>query len=100
MKKIDKIVAFQGNSGNSVGDGGGYRVLDSNHQGTGRVKMARDLGERVPWVPRGISCYLQESFCLKAVFENSFTVLRSSTEKPEHEIAPGYSVECCLISPV
>ena len=54
MKKIDKIVAFQGNSGNSGGDGGGDRALNSNHRGTGRGKMAGDLGERVPRVPRGI----------------------------------------------
>ena len=50
MKKIVKIVAFRGNSGNSGGDG----VLNSNHRGTGRGKTAGDLGERVPWVPRGI----------------------------------------------
>ena len=50
MKKIVKIVAFWGNSGNSGGDG----VLNSNHRGTGRGKMAEDLGERVPQVPLGI----------------------------------------------
>ena len=50
MKKIVKIVAFRGNSGNSGGDG----LLNSNHWGTGRGKMAGDLGERVPWVPLGI----------------------------------------------
>ena len=50
MKKIVKIVAFRGNSGNSGGDG----VLNSNHRGTGRGKTAGDLGERVPRVPRGI----------------------------------------------
>ena len=54
MKKIVKIVAFRGNSGNSGGDGGGDGVLNSNHRGTGRGKTAGDLGERVPWVPRGI----------------------------------------------
>ena len=51
MKKIDKIVAFRGNSGNSGGDGGGDRALNSNHRGTGRAKSAGDLGERVPRVP-------------------------------------------------
>ena len=50
MKKIVKIVAFRGNSGNSGGDG----VLNSNHRGTGRGKTAGDLGERVPRVPHGI----------------------------------------------
>ena len=50
MKKIVKIVAFRGNSGNSGGDG----VLNSNHRGTGQGKTAGDLGERVPRVPRGI----------------------------------------------
>ena len=50
MKKIVKIVAFQGNSGNSGGDG----VLNSNQRGTGRGKTAGDLRERVPRVPRGI----------------------------------------------
>ena len=54
MKKIVKIVAFWGNSGNSAGDGGGDGVLNFNHRGTGRGKTAGDLGERVPWVPRGI----------------------------------------------
>ena len=54
MKKIVKIVAFRGNSGNSGGDGGGDGVLNSNHRGTGWGKTARDLGERVPRVPRGI----------------------------------------------
>ena len=39
MKKIVKIVAFRGISGNSGGDG----VLNSNHRGTGRGKMAGDL---------------------------------------------------------
>ena len=29
-------------------------MLNSNHRGTGRGKTARDLGERVPWVPHGI----------------------------------------------
>ena len=57
MKKIVKIVAFRGNSGNSGGDGGGDGVLNSNHRGTGRGKTAGDLGERVPWVPRGIPIY-------------------------------------------
>ena len=33
-------------------DGAG--VLNSNHRGTGRGKMAGDLGERVPRVPLGI----------------------------------------------
>ena len=50
LKKVVKIVAFQGNSGNSGGDG----VLNSNQRGTGRGKTAGDLGERVPWVPLGI----------------------------------------------
>ena len=54
MKKIVKIVAIRGNSGNSGGDGGGDRVLNFNHQQMGRGKTAGDLGERVPWVPRGI----------------------------------------------
>ena len=54
MKKIVKIVAFRGNSGNSAGDGGGEGVLNSNHRGMGQGKMARDLRERVSWVPRGI----------------------------------------------
>ena len=54
MKKIVKIVAFRGISGNSGGYGGGDGVLNSNHLGTGRGKMAGDLGERVPRVPRGI----------------------------------------------
>ena len=35
-------------------DGAGAGVLNSNHRGTGRGKMAGDLGEWVPWVPRGI----------------------------------------------
>ena len=51
MKRIVKIVAFQGSSGNSGRDGGGDGVLNSNHQGTGRGKTAGDLGERVPRVP-------------------------------------------------
>ena len=50
MKKVVKIVAFRGISGNSGWDG----VLNSNPRGTGRGKMAGDLGERVPRVPRGI----------------------------------------------
>ena len=54
MKKIVKIVAFRGNSGNSSGDGGGDGVLNSNQRGTGRGKMAGDLGARVPRVPHGI----------------------------------------------
>ena len=54
MKKIVKIVAFRGISGNSGGDGGGDGVLNSNPRGTGRGKTTGDLGERVPWVPRGI----------------------------------------------
>ena len=54
MKKIVKIVAFQGNSGNSGGDGGGDGVLNSNHRGTGWGKVGGYLGERVPRVPRGI----------------------------------------------
>ena len=29
-------------------------LLNSNHLGTGRGKLAGDLGERVPRVPRGI----------------------------------------------
>ena len=48
MKKIVKIVAFRGNSGNSGGDRGGDGVLNSNQQGTGQGKTAEDLGERVP----------------------------------------------------
>ena len=51
MEKIFKIVASWGNLGNSGGDGGRDGVLNSNHRGTGRGKMAGDLGERVP---RGI----------------------------------------------
>ena len=54
MKKIVKIVAFRGNSGNSGRDGGRDGVLNFNHRGTGRGKMAGDLGERVPRVPLGI----------------------------------------------
>ena len=54
MKKIVKIVALPGNSGNSGGVGGRDGLLNSNHRGTGRGKTAGDLGERVPWVPRGI----------------------------------------------
>ena len=54
MKKIVKIIVFQGNLGNSGGDGGGDRVLNSNHRGTGQGRTAGDLGEQVPWVPRGI----------------------------------------------
>jgi hypothetical protein len=54
MKKIVKTVAIRGISGNNGGDGGGDGVLNSNLRGTGRVKMAGDLGERVPWVPLGI----------------------------------------------
>ena len=54
MKKIVKIVAFWGILENSSGDGVGYGVLNSNHQGTGRGKTAGDLKERVPRVPRGI----------------------------------------------
>ena len=57
MKKIVKIVAFRGISGNSGGEGGGDGVLNSNHRGTGRGKMAGDLGERVPRVPLGIPRY-------------------------------------------
>ena len=59
-KKVQKneenceIVAFRGNSGNIVGDGGGDGVLNSNLRGTGRGKTVGDLGKRVPWVPRGI----------------------------------------------
>ena len=54
MKKIVKIVDFQGNSGNSGGDGGEDGALNSDHRGTVREKTARDLGERVPRVPLGI----------------------------------------------
>ena len=54
MKKIVKIVAFWGNSGNSGRDGGGEGGLNSNHRGMGREKTTRDLGERIPWVPRVI----------------------------------------------
>ena len=54
MKKIVKIIAFRGNSGNSGGDGVWDGLLNSNHRGTGRGKMAGDLGEWVPWVPLGI----------------------------------------------
>ena len=55
LKKIVKIVAIRGNSGNSVGDG----VLNSNQRGTGRGKTAGDLGERVPQVPHGIPNHKQ-----------------------------------------
>ena len=54
MKKIVKIFAFRGNSGNSGGDGDGDGLLNSNHRGMGRGKTTGDLEERVPWVPRGI----------------------------------------------
>ena len=54
IQKIVKIAAFRGNSGNSGGDGCVDGVLNSNLRGTGRGKMGRDLGERVPWVPCGI----------------------------------------------
>ena len=54
MKRIVKIVAFRGNSGNSGRDRGGDGVLNSNHRGTGRGKTAGDLRERVPRVPLGI----------------------------------------------
>ena len=73
MKKIVKIVAFRGISGNSGGDG----VLNSNHRGTGRGKMAGDLGERVPRVPLGIPRCVKEtssnvqnkkSFCATCTF--------------------------------
>ena len=37
-----------------AGDGGGDGALNSNHRGTGRGKMAGDLGELVPRVPLGI----------------------------------------------
>ena len=50
IKKIVTIVTFRGNSGN----GGRGGVLNSNHRGMGQGKTAGDLGERVPWVPRGI----------------------------------------------
>ena len=52
-KKFQNI-HFSGNSRNGGGDGGGDGVLNSNHRGTGRGKTARDLGEWVPRVPRGI----------------------------------------------
>ena len=58
MKKIVKIVAIRGNSGIGGGDGGGDRVLNSNHRGTGRGKKAGDLGERIPRVPHGIPTYI------------------------------------------
>ena len=58
MKKIVKIVAFRGNSGNSGGDRGGDRALHSNYWGTGQGKTAGDLGERVPRVPLGIPRYI------------------------------------------
>jgi hypothetical protein len=58
IKKIIKIVAFRGNSGNSGGDGGREEgregVLNSNHRGTGWEETSGYIGERVPWVPRGI----------------------------------------------
>ena len=54
MKRIVKIDAFRGNSGNSSGDEGGEGVLNYNHWGTGQVKTAGDLGEWVPRVPHGI----------------------------------------------
>ena len=57
MKKIVKIIAFRGNSGNSGGDGVWDGLLNSNHRGTGRGKTAGDLGERVPRVPLGIPNY-------------------------------------------
>ena len=57
MKKIVKIVAFRGNSWNTGGEGGGDGGLNSNHWGTGRGKTAGDLGERVPWIPRGIPSF-------------------------------------------
>ena len=59
MKKIVKIVAFQAISGISSGDRGEDGVLNSNHRGTGQGKTAGDLGERVPWVPRGIPICMQ-----------------------------------------
>jgi hypothetical protein len=63
MKKIVKIVAFRGKSGNSGGDGVGDGVLNSNHRGTGRGKTAGDLGERVPRVPRGIPIHNTANSC-------------------------------------
>ena len=42
---------FLRNSGNSGGNG----LLNSNHCGKGQGKTSGDLGEQVPWVPRGIS---------------------------------------------
>ena len=47
IKKIVKIVAFQGILRENRGDG----LLNSNHRGTGQGKTNGDLGERVPWVP-------------------------------------------------
>ena len=44
MKKIVKIVAFRGNSGNSGRDGGGDGVLNSNHLGTGWKNWPGFLG--------------------------------------------------------
>ena len=64
MKKIVKMVAFWGISGNSGGDGGGDGVLNSNHRGTGRGKMAGDLGERFssgsPWHRMS-----RDNYCIK-----------------------------------
>ena len=54
LKKIVKIVVFQGNSGNSGGDRGGDGVLNSNQRGTGRGKTAGDLGDLGERVPCGI----------------------------------------------
>ena len=48
-----KIVTSPGNSGNNGGDWSRDGLLNSNHWGTGWGKTAGDLGERVPWVPRG-----------------------------------------------
>ena len=55
MKIYVKIVAFRGDSGNSGRDGDG--LLNFNHWGTGRGKMAGNLKERVPRVPLGIPSY-------------------------------------------
>ena len=78
MKKIVKIVAFQGNSGNSGGDGGGDGVLNSNHRGTAWGKMAGDLGERVPQVSRGIPIVDQASDVPSIIFFRLFIDLGHS----------------------
>ena len=70
-KKKVKTVAFRGNSGNSGRDGGGGGGLNSNHWGMGRGKMAGDLGEQVPRVPRGIPRYYQFSNQMEKKFNKA-----------------------------